>query len=675
MKRFPNTSSPYLPRLIIIGILLLASGVRFHLLGAQSLWHDEGNSYVQATRSFSAIAENAARDIHPPGYYWALSLWHGLTGDSEFALRALSAFASILSVAFTYALGVRLFGHMAALTAAALVALNTFSIFYAQETRMYALLALWGVASVWALAGYVDATRGFVLLTPLTPNPSLSDYGGERLTISQRTAMIRWAVALGVFNAAGLWTQYAFPFVMIAQGIAFVGWLWFLLRRGTAFFALLPIFGYYVTANVLAITLYLPWLATAWTQVTTWPNTGDPIPTANAISIILGYFGFGITVEGGTTIAVAFFLLFAVLPRPDEQEKTISARYQRWAVLMPIIWVLATVGAFLILELFREANLKFLLPTQIAFALWVGRGVHVLWDLEVKHPATVQRVIPKVAAVFGVFVILVQLWLGLNPLYHDEAYQRDDYRTMVDLITTNLGADDAVILNAPNQQEVFDYYYTGDTPVYPVPRGLGGDDTATLEETHTIIAQSGQIYALLWATAERDPNGIVENTLDTEAFEVDSTWYGDVRLVRYATPTNIDLQPSNIQFGDHITLERYGLNATRLTPGDVLQVQLEWSTDAPIGIPYKIFVQMLNPDGVLVAQRDSEPAGGRFPMTVWQPNTPVTDNHALIVPNDLPSANYALIIGIYNPYDPQERVSVVNENFLQLSEITIQNSN
>src|SRR5262249_53734529 len=149
----------------------------------QSLWNDEGNSYVQALRSFSEIAANAGRDIHPPGYYWLLAIWRLLTGTSEFALRSLSVFASVLSIAFAYALGRRLFGWTAAITAAILIALNTFSIYYAQEARMYALLALWSAASFWALAGLL------------------------------RRPSSRWALALALFNAAGLWTQYAFPFV------------------------------------------------------------------------------------------------------------------------------------------------------------------------------------------------------------------------------------------------------------------------------------------------------------------------------------------------------------------------------------------------------------------------------------------------------------------------------
>ena len=187
----------------ILFILLLAFTVRVHLLGSQSLWNDEGNSYMQATRPLAAIADNAARDIHPPGYYWLLYGWRILTGDSEFSLRALSVFASVLTAAFTFALGRRLYGTVAGLAAALFVALNTFSIFYAQEARMYALLALWSAAGFWALVGFVAAQSGV---------------GANRHT------SLRWPLLLAVINAAGLWTQYAYPFVMLAQGVVFVVW-------------------------------------------------------------------------------------------------------------------------------------------------------------------------------------------------------------------------------------------------------------------------------------------------------------------------------------------------------------------------------------------------------------------------------------------------------------------
>lgn len=60
------TSHQRLVLVIAAGLILLAAGVRFSSLGAQSLWNDEGNSYGQSLRTPADIALNAAADIHPP---------------------------------------------------------------------------------------------------------------------------------------------------------------------------------------------------------------------------------------------------------------------------------------------------------------------------------------------------------------------------------------------------------------------------------------------------------------------------------------------------------------------------------------------------------------------------------------------------------------------------------
>ncbi|HRF97306.1 MAG TPA: glycosyltransferase family 39 protein, partial [Aggregatilineales bacterium] len=139
----------------VVVILLIAFALRVHDIGGQSLWHDEGNTYVQTTRTFADSAENASRDIHPPLYYWVITVWTRFMGDSEAGLRSLSLFASIITVAITYALGKRLFGVIPALLAMTFISLNTFSIYYAQEARMYALLALVSAGSMWAFARFI----------------------------------------------------------------------------------------------------------------------------------------------------------------------------------------------------------------------------------------------------------------------------------------------------------------------------------------------------------------------------------------------------------------------------------------------------------------------------------------------------------------------------------------
>ncbi|MCA9998349.1 MAG: glycosyltransferase family 39 protein [Anaerolineales bacterium] len=83
----------------LLFVLLLALGLRFYRLDAQSFWNDEGNSVRLSERTIPLIIEGTASDIHPPLYYLLLRGWRELLGETEFGLRSLSAFAGVLTVA------------------------------------------------------------------------------------------------------------------------------------------------------------------------------------------------------------------------------------------------------------------------------------------------------------------------------------------------------------------------------------------------------------------------------------------------------------------------------------------------------------------------------------------------------------------------------------------------
>jgi len=675
-------------------VLFLAFFLRFHNLGVQSLWNDEGSSYVQATRSFADIAENAARDIHPPGYYWLLAVWRQFTGDSEFALRSLSAFASVLTVAFTYALGKRLFNPLAGLLAALFVALNTFSIYYAQEARMYALLALWGVMGMWALAGLLKAYprgaekqrfRGFTQNTESSSPFSGLVFSGSRTAFASGGAA-RWALALALVNAAGLYTQYAYPFVMLAQGAVVLVWLAEnMIGRWTRRASSLQILGWYVAANVVTILLYLPWMPTALRQVTQWPSTGEAIPAGEALRTIGGWFLFGLTYNFKRDDSVwlllmvlGIVLLFGGLGKWNQ-------KHELWRVALPILWVVVPVGLFLVLELFRPANLKFLLPSQIAFALFVALGLTRFWEgfhtwkfqpglvVVPRPPFRYSLIMSRGLAFLVTLLLLLGMIVFIYPLYTNPAYQRPDYRAIVRQIMADPRPGDAIILDAPNQEEVFRYYYRGAAPIYPLPPGLGGNDAETAMEVLHLIDRHERIFVLFWGEAERDPNYVVETILDSQAFQAGiDQWYGDVRFVQYVAPADMPaLIPSGAAFGETITLVGYALNTTAIQPGDVLQVQLDWQTSAPLTIPYKVFLQLLNGDGALVAQRDSEPGGGSQPTTVWIPAARITDRHGLTIPTDLRPGAYKLIVGLYNRDDPAARLPVDGGDYLELGMIEV----
>jgi len=174
-------------------IVLLAAGLRFYQLGAQSLWYDEGNSAAMVGRGIAQIVAAASGDIHPPFYYLLLAGWGALASKSELSLRLLSALFGVIAVAMMFALGKKLFDRRVAVIAAALVALNPFQVYYGQEARMYMLVTLLSAASALLVA--------HVLTIP-------GEMASGRFRPRRAGAII---AAYVLVNAAGLYTHYIFP--------------------------------------------------------------------------------------------------------------------------------------------------------------------------------------------------------------------------------------------------------------------------------------------------------------------------------------------------------------------------------------------------------------------------------------------------------------------------------
>ncbi|HYP55909.1 MAG TPA: glycosyltransferase family 39 protein [Solirubrobacterales bacterium] len=129
---------------IVAGLTLLAAGLRFATLGLQAYHHDE---IVTASRVLRADFWHAMEAVGfsesaPPLYYALAWPWTQMTGTGEFGLRSLSALAGVATVPVAYLLGAELRDRRAGIATAALVAVNPMLLWYSQEARSYALLAL-----------------------------------------------------------------------------------------------------------------------------------------------------------------------------------------------------------------------------------------------------------------------------------------------------------------------------------------------------------------------------------------------------------------------------------------------------------------------------------------------------------------------------------------------------
>jgi hypothetical protein len=223
---------------------------------------------------------------------------------------------------------------------------------------------------------------------------------------------------------------------------------------------------------------------------------------------------------------------------------------------------------------------------------------------------------------------------------------------MTQFILATAQANDAILLDAPGQSEVFGYYYQGDLPVYPLPRQRPIDVAATTAEMDGLLKHE-KIYALFWATQEADPNGVVQHWLDQRGYKTLDQWHGNVRLAVYVMPERRApeerVDDLNARLDGGINLLGYlGWNLSPAA-GEVTQVQLQWRADQAPPKPYKVFLQLLDPRNQVIAQRDAEPAGESRPTTTWQPGETVLDNHGVLIPPGTPPGSYRRIIGMYDP--------------------------
>ena len=660
---------------LMVALLLLSAALRFHRLGAQSLWYDEGVAYAHSLRSLPELIPHLQRNVHLPAYFTLLGWWQDWTGSSEFALRSLSALFSIVSIAWTYALGARLFHPGAGLAAAALVTLNSFSIYYAQEARMYAMLAAIAGGSFWLCVGLL---RG--LSTPLGPPIAMGGSYPPRSPRSNGGKLPLFSlIALGLVNALGLYTHVAYALVILAQ--ALVAALWLVLppsvpplRRGEAgretadSGAAAGLLMRFAVANLLTLLLFAPWLPVSLRQVFAQPNLSQALPLDQTLRQILGHFAYGNTFEHNfqdMTFFVYFFLLFGLIP-------TVIRRRALWDIAIPVAWVIVSLAIYLYLGL-TTRYLRFLLPAQMAFALWLGRGVWMAWRLHRRDWATRWRDKAKYTVVLGLAFTLLPFLGNLGLLYYHPAFQRDDVRGLVARIEDRLGEEDAVLVSAAGLQEVLSYYYTGEAPVYALPSS--SDEDATRSQVRAIIDSHDRIQVIFYGAAEQDPKLSVETTLNREAFAISDEWVDDLRYLQYSSPQPLrEAIRVDAQFGADIRLHSYALSEDEPAAGDLLLAELVWMAEATPRGRYKVFLQLLDGEGALVAQRDSEPAGGSARTTNWLPGETVVDKHGLLIPADLPAGDYTLIAGLYDIDDPGARLPVGDSSYVNLGIIEVTDS-
>jgi len=611
-------------------LLMLALALRLYRLDGQSLWNDEGTSVALAARDLATITRNAAHDIHPPLYYYALHFWVKLWGNSEVAVRSLSALYGALTVLIVYGLARRLYGWRVAIVAGALAAISPLQVYYSQEARMYAQVTLLGALSFWLFAAWAD---------DLLPS---SDRKATRAS--------RWRpIAYVLVTTCALYSQYLALTLVAAQNVLFACRVvaWRRSERGgdSPWRRAVGATWRWAAAQLALFVMFLPWLWVAWPQLRAWPAVSEPFTAGTLLTRALYDLSVGITFPRAPWVPAAC----AVILIGGWAVAWWRQRRVAWAAA--IVWGYLLIPLALIYLLSQQRpmyNAKFVLLVAPAFALVLARAIVI--PLPAAGSGRLARWLPAAWLVGAMAFMLGLSALSLDHNYHDGRYARDDYRAIARYIAAAGQAGDAILINAPSQVETFGYYYHGPLPVHPLPRQRPIDTVATERDLQSLVAGGKNIYAILWATAESDPEGFIEGWLEQHTYKALDMWYGNLRFVVYAVPQGDGLsanwQSVQAEFGP-IRLQRYALLTPQATAGQVLQLSLVWEALSPLDRRYKVFVHVLDAEGHIVGQRDAEPSGGRLTPT-WRPGEEIVDHHGVLILPGTPPGLHQLAIGLYD---------------------------
>ncbi len=225
-------------------------------------------------------------------------------------------------------------------------------------------------------------------------------------------------------------------------------------------------------------------------------------------------------------------------------------------------------------------------------------------------------------------------------------YPTGDYPALGEALVERARAGDGLILDSSEEVNLLGPYYRGEATVYLLSEKRSPDEAkATLGR---VMTDHGRVFAVFGG----EGIGFVEGWLNEQGYRAGEGWYGGTRLVVYGTSSGVEeteINPLRAKFGEGLHLLGYGLYDSEVEPGGMIRLTLRWQAKERMGQGYKVFVHLLDGESRIVAQRDSEPVGGSRPTSGWEIGEEIWDHYGIILPEELPSGEYQLVAGMYDP--------------------------
>ena len=694
--QFPADSQSL--RAVVLIAVLIGFALRLYRLDSQELDKLEGVAYGLRHFTFSQlvqIAFNAEEFLLLPVSLWLQNVWLRITGPSEFAIRSISAFCSVLAIPLTYRIAADIrIGTFSTLAAVLLAAVNTY--------------AVWRTHGVLYRSLSLALTTASILL-------ALRIIGG----VGGRKTLVAYVIC----TASTFYTHAFAVLPLLAQNL----YVLFLLardRRGGGSASAqgpagsLPV--RWTVSQIALGVLCIPWLVDAWPSITNFATrgpselwvyqilgqigllaTGYSLPTP-AWRLGSGFFAFPLIVAA---ILGIFLAERGVLDRgkravngwvgPEEGEFSEAQKAgPRHLSSGPTVLLLLSflVALFTVWRLAGSTFPGFfwsffalaLTPIVLLLAIGLGNiGSYVesrlgrrwkTWTggTNVSILQAMNRIgIGNLTAAILILVIFAGNLFSFRNFHFESEFSKSrglrELAHMLDSWSAGRNKTDVRFAQIFSfDPALLSYYYTGEIEyvfLSPWPMDL----KAALEAVSGLRSSGVQTVILL-----------VRSDKDLEEVELDLQWLANLQgfeldqqrrtraevtnnarqalsssyqlagqetvgpwiVELYSRPNPQAWRLFDVQFANGLTLERAQISPNIPPAGGRLVVHMEWSGD-PTALTggEKIFLHLLDETGDLVAQ--------------WEPelrleSSQVLNSVAMPIPPTLPDSPLRLIAGLYD---------------------------
>jgi hypothetical protein len=245
---------------------------------------------------------------------------------------------------------------------------------------------------------------------------------------------------------------------------------------------------------------------------------------------------------------------------------------------------------------------------------------------------------------------MVVLAMAALPLYAAQRYQADPLRQAVEAIKAHSTPDRAnVLFDRVDTYERLAPFLPGWSSLSALQIG-GKADTFSVQQIQSFSAEKPELWYVLdyGAAQNKEQRQAIDRQLSEMWCKAGQEFAGSAQVSHFVTTLPEDNLSRTAQFENGLQLDKARVNTT--TWGQPLCYELQWRTTKPLPTDYTVFIHVLDQQGHIVAQTDSQPGGGYAPTSRWPIETPIADRHGLILPlSVLAPGKYDIVAGLYGP--------------------------